>query len=367
MPDRYRNQTERHTGGSHGRFDAGPPGVGTEFTARVNECSDIVGPGDNAPFLVTRFECEGGVINKPYTGFFSSWFNNYTCDYIQAMWSYVGHLGVDTMGSVEAATRGAARTNPSRPYIDLPVEIAQVHEIPEIIRNRADNEFARVGQANLAWQFGAEPVGQDVASLLNLTSQIGTRAQQLVNARRSGGMKRTIVVDAASNMESRDTFLQTDGVFIRDNVDWWTGETVKVHARWTPDEDYSSLTQSQLRHDAVRDAFRALTGGIIDYSTIWELIPYSWLVDYFGNVGEYFQAYRNIVGMTLSDVAVMRHTVTKGEWGGLKYSADFTMSPFTVRYETKRRVTSFIAPVLSSDSFLNSNQLGIIASLAATR
>jgi hypothetical protein len=329
----------------------------------VDRVSDIIGPGDNAPFRVDHFECEGGVIEKPYVGFFSSWFSNYTCDFVQSLWNTIDHLPVSTMGTVEAATRGAARTNPSRPYIDLPVEIAQIHEIPDILRRAGDSVLSRVGQSNLALQFGIQPVAEDLANLLNVQQVTAHRAEQLVRARQKGGMKRTIVVDAGSAEELRNTFLHTDGLFIRENVNWWTGETVKVHARWTPDEDFSHLTQND---EMYRLARRAVTGGIIDYSTIWELVPWSWLVDYFGNVGETFAANRNVVGMTLSDVSVMRHTVTRCSWGGTSGS-DFTMSGFTGRWETKTRKTSFVAPVLSSDNFFNSNQVGILASLASTR
>lgn len=366
MPDRLRQSVTRSPGGRHGRFTDSPQGPYSEFTSYVGKVSDIVGSGDNAPFRVDKFSVGGGVINKAFTGYFSSWFENYTCDYVQSLWNGIDHLGVDTMGTVEAATRGAARTNPSRPSVDLPTELAQLHQLPDIIRQAGQNEFGRVGGANLGYQFGVRPIINDIVSLGNMQKQIADRADELSRAERQGGIKRTIIVDAGSAQERRNTFLQTDGLFIRENVSWWTGETVKVHSRWTPDGSYSPLRQQDREYVLMRRALRAITGGTIDGATAWELMPWSWLVDYFGNVGEYFNATRNIVGLVLSDVAVMRHTVTRVEFGGLNGS-DFTFSAFSGRWETKTRKTSFVAPTLSSDNFLNSNQVGILASLAATR
>jgi len=331
-----------------------------------NSCNDITGPGDNAPLTVNKFSVDGGIINKPYTGFFSSYFNDYTMDYVQGLGYNMGHLGVDTMGSVEAATRAAARTNPSRPSVDIPTELLQIHQLPDIIRQAGRNELARVGNANVAYQFGVAPIIRDVNQLGGMQSQIARRADELLKADRSGGIKRTVVVDANANQEDILTFLQTDGLFIREPVHWWCGQTVKVHTRWTQDGSYAPLSQSNREYVLMRRALRALTGGTLDASTAWELIPWSWLVDYFGNVGEYFSATRNIVGLTLSDVAVMRHTVTTCSWGG-KVGPDYAVSAFEGRLETKSRVTSFVAPTLSSVPFLNVGQVGILTSLAATR
>lgn len=366
MPDRLRETVHRQAGGSHGRFTDAPIGPATEFTDYVGKVTDIVGSGDNAPFRVDKFSVAGGVITKKYTGYFSSWFNDYTCDFVQGLYYGIDHLGVNTMGTVEAATRGAARTNPSRSSVDMPSELLQLHQLPDIIRQAGQNELGRVGGANLGYQFGVAPIISDAVALADIQHLIAARADELLRAERQGGIRRTVVVDAGSAQEFRNTFLQTDGLFIRENVSWWTGETVKVHSRWVPDGSYAPLTQSNREYVLMRRALRAVTGGTIDGATAWELMPWSWLVDYFAHVGEYFNASRNIVGLVLNDVAVMRHTVTRVEFGGITGS-DFGFSSFSGRWETKTRKTSFVAPTLSSASFLSANQTGIVASLAAAR
>lgn len=361
MPGRDRQLVVRSNGGEYGRFGL-VLGTG-DFTKQVSGCGDVTGPGDNAPFSVNKFSVDGGVIEKPYTGFFSSYFNSYTADYVRNLYNSIDHLDCHTMSTVEAATRGAARTNPSRPYVDVPVEVLQLHEIPDILKAAGNSILARVGGANLALQFGIQPVAQDLARLVNMQSMIARRAAELHSAQQKGGMKRTIVVDAGSAEAIVNTIIQSDGLFIRDDVRWSSNELVKVHARWNFDGSYSSLQQNDEMYALAR---RAVQGGILDYSTIWQLCPWSWLADYFGNVGEYFAASRNIVGMTLTDVAVMRHTVTTLDGNGFE-GPDWSMTSWRGRWETKRRVTSFIAPTLSSDNFFNSNQMGILASIAATR
>lgn len=367
MPGRSRNFVHRKFGGETGRFGSV---YTSEFTDQENSCGDVVGPGDNAPFSVKKMNINGGVIEKPYTGFFSSYFTNFTCEFLQYLSYNFEHLALDTLGTVEAATRGAARTNPSRPSVDLPTELLQIHQLPDILRQAGRNEFGRVGNANVAYQFGVRPIINDIIGLGGMQKQIADRTAEIARAHRQGGIKRTVVVDASSAQERRSTFLQTSGVFLVKDVDWWTGQTVKVHSRWVPDGsyDFSHMSQNDRQYALMRHAFRALTGGTIDGATAWELIPWSWLVDYFGNVGEFFRAQRNIVGLVLNDVAVMRHTVTKVECPSHDdpYNG-YTMSSFNARLETKTRVTSFVAPILSSHPFLNAGQVGILASLAATR
>nr|QDH89626.1 MAG: hypothetical protein H2RhizoLitter492048_000003 [Leviviridae sp.] len=364
MPDRVRSQIANRNIGYCGRFGETFPTGSDLFTSSVSKCSDIVGEGDNAPFRVDHFESEGGVINKPYTGFFGSWFNNYTCDYVQGLYNAIDHLDCGTMSTAEAASRGAARSNPSKPATDVGSDLAQLGELTTILKNVGDAHILRaVGNANLAWQFGLRPVVSDVIGLIQSQGAIARRAALLAKAQREGGFRKTVVVDAGSTEAVRSTFLQTWGTFLLRDVKWWTGETVKVHTRWVPDGSYDHLLQNDELYALARQSIQGVTFGGVE---AWDLIPWSWLIDYFTNVGEMIAAHNNVVGLVLNDVSVMRHTVTKLSCDAVAFD-DVTMSSFTAKYETKRRNTSFIEPSLSSASFLNSAQVGILASIASTR
>lgn len=357
MPDRFRSSSAQTMSGETGRFG---DSWGSGFvTTSTESCSDIVGSGDNAPFHVHREHWQGGIIVKPYTGFFSSYFNNYVSDLVRG--PVIGHLGIDSPSTVAAASAAAARTNPSKPYVDVPVELAQVAEFVGILRGRGAGIIRQIANANLELQFGLLPVMEDLDNLLNLHDQIDRRVQQLHRLRAPRGLRRTIGIGTYSATERPFYWIQTQGLFYGQTFDVSTTETVRAHTRWAADDVSHLLSDSAMRALATR----AVLGLTIDLKTAWELIPWSWLADYFSSIGDSISANRNIVGASLSDVSVMRHTVThsvcpSGSVDGAEISA------ISGLYEDKTRRTSF-AGVTADLNLLTGNQIGIIASIALTR
>lgn len=110
---------------------------------------------------------------------------------------------------------------------------------------------------------------------------------------------------------------------------------------------------------------RSLYGLTVDASTLWEALPWSWMIDWASSVGDYFKANRNIVPATLMGVHIMRHTKTVHECDA-HISGTTTMEGIRVVKETKTRNPSFVAPA-AHFPFLSGNQMGILASLAVTR
>lgn len=360
MPARERHVTTTRKGGTTGRFVSSPDlSAGDDVFKSTSSCSDITGSGDNAPFHVHREEWTGGIINKPYVGFFSSYFNNYVADICRG--PVIDHLGTDSPTSSAAATMAAGRTNPSRPYIDIPVEVLQLGELVSLVRSRGAGIIRQLGNANLELQFGILPVAEDLDKLMNFGAQVDRRAQELQRLRSNRGLRRTIGIGSYSEHDKQNLFIQSQNLLLRQDFDISTTETVRVHTRWTPD-DTSSLIPNSAMYALAR---RAVLGLTFDASSAWELIPWSWAIDYFGTVGDWFRANRNIVGATLSDVSVMRHTVTTATTQPIQGS-DFYFEGASSIKEDKRRDTSFIS-MNAGLNFLSENQLGIVASIAVTR
>lgn len=367
MPARERTSNSSRFKGFTGRFGV-TDGGGTRLSGS-HSCSDIVGAGDNAPFHAHHVTIDGGIINKAYTGFFSSWFTDYIADICDVPDNF-DHLGiVDDISNVQAATSAAAMTNPSRPYVDVPADILQLHELADLIRTRGNalldgsNDITqRVGNENLRIQFGAMPVISDALKLLNFHEQVNRRVDEIGRLRSQHGLRRTVSIGSYGNSSRVNKFIQTYNTFIREDFDVSTSLSIKAHCRWLPGSG-SEVLSSPIEVRAL--ANRAVTGGTVDLSTLWQIMPWSWLLDWCGNVGEYFAAHRNIIPATLTDVAVMRHTRTTWEWPGVTTS-DMNCTGIRVTREDKTRATSFVAPVAHLP-FLSANQLGIVASLAVTR
>jgi len=86
-----------------------------------------------------------------------------------------------------------------------------------------------------------------------------------------------------------------------------------------------------------------------DASTIWESIPFSWLVDYFLNVGDVLAAVEDTDKVLPSEVCIMRHRTVKtksvasnlSEPGGFPWNREESMTGGDVLYDLKLRKVIF--------------------------
>jgi hypothetical protein len=107
-------------------------------------------------------------------------------------------------------------------------------------------------------------------------------------------------------------------------------------------------------------------------ATAWELTPWSWLTDWFSNIGDVIAATNNSVGLTWSKICVMRRMtcVTDAKVDRSLSTPWVTLdSDFVIEYERKERypctpVLPFPFPTLP---IIDSGKLSILASLAALR
>jgi hypothetical protein len=180
------------------------------------------------------------------------------------------------------------------------------------------------------------------------------------------GLRRTVEVGMGSLASDVLWTQQSNGIFLSTRARGNTIRTKRVHCRWSPTVDFSKVyTPDSMR----RLIQRAVLGLTVDFSTVWELIPWSWLIDWDTNVGTFLQASRNIIPAQLTTCVVMLHTRT--EWSspgltGVSNNNRYKLQPIQIIREGKTR-TSVSPSVTAQFPFLSGNQLGILASLAVTR
>ena len=363
MPGRTRSYTTTTDKGYTGRF-GGTVGGGQAYKGN-HHCADVTGPGDNAPLYVRHHEYSGGRINKPNVGFYSSWFSNYQADLLDNS-SEFDHLGIAEVPSETiAATTAAARTNPSRPYVDVPANLLEIGDLAHIIQRRIDPEMSltrALGRDHLRRVFGIQPVYNDLQKLLRFQDQVDRRVQEL-EVLRSRGLRKTVSIGSFSANVKQSRVVQSYNTFIVGEFDVTTTTSMKVHCRWFPTEDgYRELA---IPRNLWSLAHRSVLGVTVDASTLWEPMPWSWLIDWATNCGDYFKATRNIVGAGLGDISVMTHSITTASWPGYS-DGDVSCTAIESHREDKRRQNAFVAPV-AHFPFLSGSQMGIIAALAVSR
>jgi hypothetical protein len=364
MPQRVRSRSTTVDGGI--RWQSGAPIASVPITNVSESFTDFNDPGDCRPISGASWKFFGGIIEHPLdtagTGF-----QTYVCDMLRS--TVAGpHIGnPDGIPSdTAAATMGAARTNPSRPLVDLPIELGQIGELFHLVKDAGQQWLSTLGRANLGLQFGTGPVLNDLKKIFQFHDAVDRRIKEVDRLKTNKGLRRTVEVGMGSLASDVLWTQQSNGIFLSTRARGNTIRTKRVHCRWSPTVDFSKVyTPDSMR----RLIQRAVLGLTLDLSTVWELIPWTWLIDWGFNVGTFLSASRNIIPASLTTCVVMTHTQT--EWSapglsGIKNGKPYSLSPIQIQRDGKTRTT--VSPAVTAQfPFLNGNQVGILASLAVTK
>lgn len=390
MPGRFRVRNKTRPGGDW-YFNNNPtPPTNLSTTAGYSSCEDVWGDGDCHGFRVVDLQIDGGHLNKHESGSFASQFNDWVVDAIRsnATGDHIGGIpGIPS--DVDAATQAAARTNPSRPYVDVPANVLDLGTAPKRIlqdltdmRSRdfwrappAPRSFreatSRVGERYLEYQFMIAPIVSDIVKMRNLSRVVNDRVGEINRLFGGQGLRRTVTVFNGSRSANISFVAQSAGILVGYNAIATESVTVRVHARWIP----SGPCGLQPSNEQIRAwAVRSTLGLTVDASTLWEITPWSWLVDWFTGIGTYLKSQRNIVPAQLMGVYPMTHTKTEWHCPGYPITAWWdpnlvlgSLQTARIVKETKTRRSSFVSPFTVHLPFLSGQQMGVVASLAATR
>lgn len=368
MAPRTRTRSVTQAKGTWKRFGV-TNGGGTYVQSRET-CSDQTGPGDNAPFDVDRITIGGGIIDsEQYISENHSYFEDYLCDYCENHSNFAHPSFSGALSNTAAATIAAARTNPSRPYVDVPVNVFELADITRLLQIRGKSLLGTAGRANLAYNFGIAPLVGDLVKLLRFQDQVERRIKEIDKLVGMTGLRRTVSVETYNADATAVHTVQSQGLLLDKTFNRSSTLTIKAHCRWLPQPDVSMkwLRTSKAQRAL---AMKAVLGLKLDFSTAWELVPFSWLADWGSTIGDYLKAKRNIIPAQLIGVTVMRHTRSSWRTSGSSHTTGnghkYHFDAVNVVKERKLRQTASVAPV-AQFPFLSGKQLGIVASLAVAR
>lgn len=205
-----------------------------------------------------------------------------------------------------------SKTNPSRPHVGVPAALGELRELPQLVKGWGGGLLRNAAKGNLTWRFGLAPMISDLRKLLKFTDGVNKRIRYLKKLR-DGKTLRTrcnLGNQMASTAPSR-TIIHSVGASIYGRRYTTYTEQLWGSAEWKllPDS-----VLPQLSDDEIGNFARRLAGGFTTHGAIeaaWELTPWSWLIDWFSNVGEILQATNNSVGCTWGRIAIMRQTQSR--------------------------------------------------------
>jgi hypothetical protein len=379
---RIRQRNTNFTGYRTERFGAHVTNSRT-VEVKFEECTDETFAGDRWPFVVTSRYRTGGLINgisgSALTGY--TW-NNYPCAYVTD--AYLGTAlsisGVPSNGTIAAKT--IARTSP---YRASTVSLEYISEMPgygrtayELFRERfnrfkkvwPEKKFAaltRAAKVNILFYFGIIPVISDLEVLIKFQEIKDRRVKEIERLYGKRGLRRTIDYWEGSSSQANvyNQIIQSQGVVLDCDVHKVTKKVIKSHIRWYPLFPLKPNDQ-----EMSRKLRAAIFGYDINPYTIWQLVPWSWLIDYFTNLGDILKGCSNMYEIRHDPVNVMTTTFTQS-WTDnhsvhTNSSGTCTCTPMSVQYVRKDRV--YATPsVIALDAVLTPQQLSILGSLAAIR
>jgi hypothetical protein len=268
-----------------------------------------------------------------------------------------------------------ARTNPNRASVSIPTFIAEMKDFPETIRDlgraalairkRKRPRGSTAAGHYLTYQFAIAPLISDVKKLLDFQNKVNSRCNELNRLNSKGGLKRRINLSDNST-SSRDTVTieSSLGSVIRTRRDTSTQAKRWATIRWKPVSSLDFPLEQQKRALAAR-----LVGGLNPQSlttTAWELIPWSWLTDWFLNVQNFLEAHANTVPVTTASKCVMTSWETKRT--AVRADSITWVQGGDASGKTSDKHRYVAGPTLNSSlPFLNGGQLSILAALSINR
>jgi hypothetical protein len=272
------------------------------------------------------------------------------------------------------ALRARASINPSTPAVDLPVFLAELRDIPKIYQETMrqyilySSKRGSTGgaSANLMVQFGVLPVVDDIIKMFSFAKAVKNREEHL--RRLAGGARFSRKLDNyLFDVDMGNTIMWTTRVA---NI-----KTLPILLVSGRRKSWFTCRASAVIPDAGEIPSMAwdLTLGLrgLSVKQFYELIPWSWLIDYFTNVGSILAAYRNDIEFTMGPPTIMvmdsltQAQMTPDAW---IHGTSVPAPPPVIDIVRKQR--QVVTPNLFKyfrHPYLTLNQVSILASLLVVR
>lgn len=361
---RYRSQSwGQETGSQFNSFNGQLSQVTTNRGSSV--CEDVIGnyPSDNTLEIThSGYKRVGTVSGTRSIYTFSNWPHG-----SQGVMAHLSLIGAPS--DVDAATKAAARTNPGRPKVSLPVFIGELRDIPRMLfargqekQNRRRHRTRKSGNSVAEVNFGWAPLFEDLRKMLDFTEHVDDRVGELQALYSKSGLKRTTTTwRASTSSQLNDVTIHSLSGTVKANIATSTTARQWVSTRWRPVQPgLPSADQILFK------AKLAVHGWRISPADVWNLMPWSWFFDYFANVGDLLDATSNGWEYKIQSSCVMTERQTTRRFYITSKPDWYTVTPGLQTHVTKRRVPTSIG-LSTRVPFLSVPQLVTLMGIAANR
>lgn len=257
------------------------------------------------------------------------------------------------------------RTNPFRPEFSIPVFVAEALELGAMFKFAAKTLISFVAGTYLNYKFGWKQFYNDIVTLNGLVDAVLRRTGEFESLTKHGGLRRLVKLGAPTFEQKLVTPVHsTSGVHVTADETRRTVVSFTGSCRWRPTQSYENeLRRINIRHLALKTVLDLEPP---DQETLWQMLPFSWLVDYFVAVGDFLTASKGEGMVEPFDLCIMRHVVSEAKLIPRKPPGALTMTPGTYRTELKER--ELVPPPSFPPirlGFITANQLTTMTALLA--
>lgn len=283
-----------------------------------------------------------------------------------------------------------SRFNPLKPSVNLAQDIGELlHDgIPALIGSafKKSQSLKSLGSEYLNVEFGWRPLLKSLRDLYNLQTTIDSRIRQIIRdngkpVRRKG----VLSSDTSSNIERHPIQGFTLSMYNTGLSQFWPDQTADRTTHDTTRIWFAGAFRYYLpdrilkEGDKSSELRKALFGSNVTPATVYQLVPWSWLIDWFSNVGDVLNNFFNVQpgDPTLDYGFVMRHREIRDEWRcslpsyttypGTEAQLRPKQQVITTVMETKERVAATPYGFGIELSSLSARQFAILTALGLTR
>lgn len=277
-----------------------------------------------------------------------------------------GYVNLDNL-----VVTALAKMNPSAPHVSIPTFIGELKDIPSLVRSWGRNVLEWLANANLWWRFGVRPLIGDIQRIFSFQKSVANRMKWLEKLKTTGSVRRQVKLGIDLwHLDSPLTVVESAACLVKALKYEDASRTTWASSKWTlpsgaalPRMDYGQLRNLAIRLTYGIDSFEA-------FRTAWELLPWSWLIDWFIPVGDWLTACGNSLGLQCLRVCIMRTFV--GTLGFYAFSG-YPSGAEVIGDHWSRRVykyrTVHLGTLLPTPSIpaITAGQWSILGSLAALK
>jgi len=253
--------------------------------------------------------------------------------------------------------RALANMNINETKVDLPNFLYELRDFPEMLHQLGRVLAKKVKPSDvpggyLAYRFGWGPLFSDLGTLLNLADAVEDRKKEILAMDRNGGRR---IARRLGGQSYRVPFGGTYNTFTVNSTFLGTvlqgtyNLTYTEYAWYTAREKLVTNISALSAKEFDSRVFRSLLGVDKPAASIWESLPWSWLVDYFYDVGSMLAANAGYFQYNVTSFNLMIKQVVSGVF-------ESTFLYPQLRY-TEGRVNSYVLnrtqpmPVVSPFAF----------------